>query len=813
MHWAKRASLAFTLLFVIFVSGILFSLARFIRNPSLLQDPVTSEIEEALGVQLGFQDAKFVLTPLPGLRVRKLHLQSATEGLPDFTARQAWFHFRFLPLLRGRIELAGTQIREGEGTFWGVPLEHVQFKMRKLAADGTASFEWRANFLGGKENLQGKGQIFLKNPGENFWAGLGLKVDITMSTRLPLVKGVGESFSERFLREASGELGGQVHLEKQKGTYLIGGSSKFRVKDFQWTNSTPFSVNGETDFLWNLENGSVEFQRVPIQTPFGQLDGTGLYKVETGELEEVRIIGRKVVLDELARHFPNVNKFLPLDIGFSGESEFDLTIGGTWDFLSFHANWNLNSAVLTQGQLFSKPKDFPMQINFDFVLKEAEVLSGDFSSRIQEASIKGTLVDLNLKTGAGEVGLLTNKFELKGWEMLLVPFKGYQMSGLAKILLSSKGNFGELEKAKHMLNLTLENVNLVSPSGKGIREARVLLDSGPLGVKVQDSTFKLGNSLMVVDMELYHLDGKPQGIVSVISPHFDPFEALEHLKEFAPKFIPYAQTVPWNGIQETLSRFLPPAVPLEEMGLSLKIKDNHWTVQNFEFQALNGIFHFEGALEKLAEKYDFQLDSEINRMSLARYFEQKLQAEKVLEGNLFFKGRFEASAEKLEDLPKKIGGEGTLAITNGEWHSLDFVAPLNRLEPFEKLDLPETPSLSFYDLKTGWKYEEGKFETKDFLIHAQDLWMEGEGNLSVDGTVNARINLNFSKLLTEKAFSSWGFREEPQGKQLGPIPFLLVGSLKNPQPRLDDQRVIPLLEAIHSQALHRILREPFKGSS
>lgn len=813
MRWIQRISLGVSLLCGLLGIGIFFSLFRFVANPSLLQEPLVSYIEENLGIQIGFQDAQFVFFPRPGLRVRRLHLESATEGFPDFKARQAWFHFQFLPLVRGKVYVAGIQIREGEGTFGGIPFQHILFKMKRGSSTETSFFEWRAGFFEGKENLQGRGEVFFKNQEGNFWTNLGFKVDMMVTTSLPVTRGLPKDLSKRFFREWAGQLGGQIHLEKQRGTYLIEGRAKLRAKDFQWGSSLPFSVSGETDFLWNLETGALEFQRVPLEAPFGSVEVRGLYKWETGELEEIRVIGRKMILDELARHFPNVSKVLPLEIGFSGESEFDITIGGTWDFLSLHATWNLSSALLTQGKIFSKPKNFPMQINFDFVLKEGSVLSGDFSLRIQGASIKGNLVNLDLTTGAAEFTLLTNKFELKGWEDLLVPFKGYQISGLAKILLSSKGNLADLPTAKHMLNLTLENATFVSSAGKGIREVQVMLDLAPLSLKLRDGTFRISDSLIVIDAELYNLEGRPQGVVNIVSPNFNPLEVLENLQEFLSTLIPKDQWVPWHQIKEKVHRFLPLDVPLEEVGISLKIKEDDLLLQNLEFQTLNGIFRFRGAVEKFSRKPSFWVDSDIQRLSLARYFEKKSQTEKILEGNLFFKGRFQGSGERIKDLPGQILGEGILAITNGEWHSLDFVASLNQLDPFRKLDLSESPSLSFYDLRTAWRYEGGKFETKDLFIHSQDLWVEGEGNLGMDGTVNARLNLNFSKLLTERALDLWGFRGASQGKQLGPIPFILVGSLRNPRPRIDDQRILSLLEAIQSHALHRLLREPFKGSS
>jgi len=793
----------------ILLVGVLFSLSRWAKSPESLEAPLTALIKERLGTRLSFQEAKLIFTPFPVLELHKFHLDSPQEGVSALAAEETRLRLRFLPLVFGRVLPSGLSVRGAEGTFWGVPLERMEFKIQGLHPKRPASFKWKASAAGGQEILKGKGDLRFQSLGENLWRDLGFRTEVSLNP-LSLNEGIGKDLLKDFpeLSEA-GKLTGVLYLEKLEGVSPVEGNGRFQADRLQ--TQTPL-LAGEGSFSWNLEKGTLELRQASLQAPFGELEGMGTYKLETGEIEEGRLRGRKMLLEELVRYFPAFFSTLPLGAGLAGESEFDLTLRGTWDYLSLYANWNLTPAVLTYGKIFSKPKDFPMGFNFDFLLKGGSLLSGDFSVGIEGATVKGALAALDLATGKGELTLLTNKFDLTGWPRLLTSFAHYEMSGGAKALVSLKGDLTQIRETEKMINLTLEGVTILSQEGRGIRDATVLLDASPLSLRIKEARFVMGGSPLEIKTEIYDLREHPRGTLEIASPGLDPFALIEHLKELSSSFFPSEKPFSWENMGTTMKRFLPKPILWEDFLLTLRIEGEKIFLEDLKFRILEGSLNFQGQIERPPGTPSFSLDVQLDRIALARYLEGLGETGRILEGNLFFQGKFQGEGGTREEAARSLAGQGTLLIANGEWPALDLASPLKSLEPFQKVTLGAPASTPFSDLRARWDYKEGKFETDDLLIRSEDFWIEGKGNLSKEGVLNSRLEVYLSKFLTEQAFQSWQAGDRTEGKQLGPVPFLLVGNLTRPEPRIDEEKAKPLLEAIRTRKFKRVLREPFKTS-
>ncbi|MBI4115162.1 MAG: hypothetical protein HY447_01150 [Candidatus Omnitrophica bacterium] len=787
----------------LFLVGLLlaagsFSLWRLLRDPETLKTRIVSQLENSLGARLSFKEMKVAFKPFPFVRARELRLESTDEKFPTLEAKEAQFSFRFLPLLWGQISLASIEVGEGKGIFRGVPLEHIDFHVRGMKPKRSTPFDVSIKGESEKEVIHIKGDLVFENSGDPFWLNLMLNANITAKD-FSLTEGAGKNFLKQFSKSIpSGNLNGFVKVKKEKGEEEVKGVSQFDLGNFKLGTAEPISVSGETEFVWNLKSDAIEWKRFLVKAPFFELDGKGIFNADTGEIQETRITGRKVVLEELVKRFPNLQSFLPPASGFSGEGEFDLTLQGTWDYLSIHSNCNLAPASLNYGKFFSKPKDLPLVINSDLLLKEASALSGDFSIRIQQLTVKGALSGVDLKTGEGELTLITNKFELEGWESLVPPFAEHKVSGAAKILLSFKGNLMQLDKAKRQVNLTLENVGFLSSDGQGIQKANVLLDLSPLNLRLKETSFVVNDSMIQVGMEIYDLAENPQGTIKIVSPNLDPFALWDTLKKFSPPFS--------NG---SFLRFFPKSTRFEDFSLNVKIQEKKLILDNLTFGAFEGSFNFQGEMDLLPPEENplFWVQVGTDRVSLSRYFESVSPSEKILEGNLFFKGKFQG----LQGKPDEISGQGSVSITNGEWHSLDFISPLKGLAPFRSLASSTISSTLFDDLKASWTYKGKKFDTVDFLFSSEELWVEGKGNVSLEGVLNSGLELYLSRSLTQKMFDVWEARYEPGTKRLGPIPFVLVGTLRKPDARIDEDQISRLLEAIQSQRFRKILHDPFKG--
>jgi hypothetical protein len=249
---------------------------------------------------------------------------------------------------------------------------------------------------------------------------------------------------------------------------------------------------------------------------------------------------------------------------------------------------------------------------------------------------------------------------------------------------------------------------------------------------------------------------------------------------------------------------------LEEFYLNLGIQKGKLVLEDLEFQALDGNFRFRGEMDWPSEQPHFSLEAAMSRLSLARYYRGIGQKESPLEGNLFLKGRFEGEGLKSGEVSEKLTGQGGLSITNGEWHSLNLMGALRAISEFQDLTPKGLRSTPFDDLKADWRYGKGKFDTQDLLLRTEDLWVEGKGNLTLEGTLNSRLEIYLSEFHTDEVLRSWKAPILSEGKQLGPLPFLLLGSLSEPQLKLDERLIEPFLKKVRNRKFSKILHLPFR---
>jgi hypothetical protein len=328
---------------------------------------------------------------------------------------------------------------------------------------------------------------------------------------------------------------------------------------------------------------------------------------------------------------------------------------------------------------------------------------------------------------------------------------------------------------------------------------------------VKNTSFEIDGSLVELDGEIYNYQETPQGNFRASSPRLNPFELITTLKQFNALFRAQGGRIPWRRWERTLPQFFPRTVALEQFVCSVKANQGKLTLETAAFRTLDGSAELRGEVEWPAEKPRFWITLQVDRASLAKYFEALAPGKEILEGNLFYQGRFEGEGGGREAIMKSLTGQGFVSVTNGEWHSFNLSSSVRSFEPFEAL-IPQGASdgTPFYDLKVAWSYKEGKFETGHLVLHSDDFWVEGEGNLSLDGILNTRLGVYLSKELTRKILESWGEADEAKEKQLGPIPFLLVGNLMEPRLSSDERQLEGFMEEVRSRKLRKILHEPFK---
>ena len=85
--------------------------------------------------------------------------------------------------------------------------------------------------------------------------------------------------------------------------------------------------------------------------------------------------------------------------------------------------------------------------------------------------------------------------------------------------------------------------------------------------------------------------------------------------------------------------------------------------------------------------------------------------------------------------------------------------------------------------------------------------VEANGETNLNGTVNYRLDIFLSPFFTEEYIGPMlGGVDLVQGKQFGPIPMLLAGSLNRPALQPDPERMPKLIDRLLRRKHHKVLR-------
>ena len=813
MKKSQALLLSAVLLLVFFVLGLWFQSHRLLPSAKL-HEVLIQKVQALTEGTLKYQNVRVGYFPQPQIVFERAQLTFSDHPLV-VEAEKIRFDFNILPLLFGRVEPAAFYVQSGKVEF-SLPglnfLNQVRFENFSLQVGAVRPkipipFHFTTDMAGKPNTLVMKGNVVLDSVEQWNWekASGSMVVELKGLLLDDVAKGLAPDPKRAFFFKG-GQIDTSVEIKKKAQEAFLeltaAGTGKgltYEVpQESAWVASPALDAEWNVTAAWNNDTAELKLHKGLVKLPFGEIETNGSMKFNTGEISGMHVAGSNMALEDLLKYWPGLENALPFHIGFSGPGKWVLSMEGTLDHLSLHFGWDLAQVLLSYGQYFTKPKDIPLDLNFDLLLQKGAMLGGDFAVKFKELSMKGNLKDLDLKTGAGQLNLITNKFSMTGWEQYIPALQGYKLGGDAKLMANWKGDLRKLEKAEHIFNISFDKASWTVPEGPGFRNASLSLDTGPLMLEGRQMQFEIGGSPVVADLKISGFPEKPEVIVKVSAGELKPLEVWQAVTALLQHKGEGTGTNVYDRVKEFIQTIFPKEQILKNILVDVLYEKGVWNVPALRFEGYGGKADLKGMLNFSGKKPEYSLDGEFHGVDFGLFLGRQDAAQKVFEGALDLKCSMAGKGWGPEAWSKSLAGQGEWTLMSGKFLTFDLKDALSTIEFFKGLGEIRSSLKDFDSMNFAWKISEGKVTTDNLLVKSKDYVMDGEGTLGFDGLANFRMDVFLSreigmKLLPDKVSS---FKKNPQA-YLGPIPMLFSGSLFAPEVKPDPAQAEELTKKIH----------------
>ena len=800
MKKSQALLLSAVLFLVFFVSGLWFQAHRLLPSPKL-HESLIQKVQALTEGTLKYQNVRVGYFPQP-----KIVFELPQLTFPDrplvVDAEKIQFDFNILPLLFGRVEPAAFYVQSGKAdlVFPGLSfLNPVRFENFSLQVGAVRSkipipFHFTTDMARKPNALVIKGNVVLDSVEEWNWekASGSMMVELKGLSLGDATKGLAPDPKRAFLFKG-GQIDTSVEIKKKAQDVFLeltaAGTGKGMTYEMSlesaWVTSPVLDAEWNVTAAWNNDTSELKLHKGLVKLPFGEIETNGGMKLNTGEISGLHVAGSNMAIEDLLKYWPGLEKAL-------------LSMEGTLDHLSLHFGWDLAQALLSYGQYFTKPKDIPLDLDFDLLLQKGAILGGDFAIKFKELSMKGNLKDLDLKTGGGQINLITNKFSMTGWEQYIPALQGYKLEGDAKLMANWKGDLRKPEKAEHIFNISFDKASWMIPEGPGFRNVSLSLDYSPLMLEGRKMQFEIGGSQVVADLKISGFPEKPVVVAKVSAKESKPLDVWQAIAALLQRKDKDVGTNVDARIKEFIQTIFPKEQILKNVLVDLLCEGGVWNVSSLQFEGYGGKADLKGSLNLSGKEPGYNFAGEFRGVDLGLFLSRHDAAQKVLEGTLDLKGSITGTGWGPEAWSKFLAGEGEWTLTSGKFLTFDLKDALSTIEPFKNLGEIRSSLKDFDSMNFKWKLSEGKSTTDNLLVKSKDYVLDGEGTLGFDGLANFRMDVFLSSEISVKLLpdTASAFKRDPQA-HLGPIPTLFSGSLLAPEVKPDPAQAEELTQKIY----------------
>lgn len=793
----RRFGLTAALFLSLLLAGLAFvyyGVPRFIR-PELVRTQILKPLEKLTAGSLTYSGFEFSYFPrfkvtfsdvrLKGAGKRSLEIQATrVEIEPDsFPLLIRQFRIRHLKVEGADIDISASP----EDSWRSVKLRAVTAEALPLGTLKAMRIRTEGSFADSGGSFEGDLMLNVKSFSDWHW----------MDT---VIQGIFQAESGN-LSGLYASLGMKNNVTVKKGTALAKISLK-KDKDSSWINisgdiqcaqmaysgsngnqaaeSLAMDISLGFDSTVDPEKSEWVLRRSAFQFPPGKVELSGQGNYRSGEIQDLRLSAPEIQLDQIPNYFVMAKEALPFNIGFSGPGQVELSFKGTRQKMNVYLNSDLAPAVLTYGRFLDKPKGVPFGVVLDAVIQGGRLLNGDLSVRFNEVLAKGTVKNLNLSTGEGQINLITNKHPVASWGPLVPFLRDLDLSGGMKVLANWEGDLHNLEAVKKVFNLTIEEGSVTRKTGAVIKNIRIELDyDSAMGLVIKQLDALVGHTLIQGQISIYNpsQDAAVKAILS--SPEADLPDMLVSLESFFSD-APDLQKKIMN-LNEWLAMLSPSTVRGKNFVLEAALKDGHWQVEKLGLDTGAGRLMAKGGVKIKEGQTDFDARLEMNKAGLNILF-PPVEGKELCLGELFVNGDFSGKNLTPQTVSQAVKGAGSILINKASFLTFDLFQVLGQIPDFTVLKTAASGQTLFEDIRGHFHLEEGRFVSEDLVFLSPDFSIDAKGELAHDGQLNFRLELYLSQDQARKVLGeSSGQMGLSEGEWFGPVPLIMTGTLAKPE--------------------------------
>lgn len=805
---------------VILIVVVLSALPLFIPS-HYLEGLINRSIQGRLAYTSAFDRVRISFFPMPVIHIDNVKL-TPHEGadLPLLSAERASFRPSLWSLLTGKPTLAYGSLKRSDvhytlrqnGFVKIISLKDASVTLWNLASNQPVRFKVKGKFLSETENINISGK--LKSNFEHFKVkDVSSKIQATIGPielkRLTDWWGAPLPLS---IKAGVVRLLLQVNKAEGSGHIEIKGNTDLEKFSYQIPDKPAESAPGDYQlaFFSDLDfgTGSLAVKQGSLTAPFGgPIELTGQMNLYNLFLREVVIKTKSLQLDTIPQYILSLERVMPVNLGFSGETQVDLYARGEPGLLQVNVGADLTNTNLAYSKYFSKISGVPLIFKSDMKLAAGRILRGDFTVSFEQASMKGSLVGLDLASGEGELTVLTNKFSIGGWQKHFPPLREFELSGDVKLLTNIKGNLNRPEEARIMNNFSLDSLQARAANGAEIKNLSGSLDSGPLDSEIKDLRFEIGDNSFFIDAKMFQ---KPdtKWLIGVYAPKIDVVDLTSQTRKIA-EAVPSEQTINWtsieNGVQSLFSK-----EAIEPFEVQFAFGEKRFLMPQMKMGIFGGVVTGRGAYDISKEVPTSFVELDVQRFNLARMQGGTLNP--IMYGNLFSYVQLTNEGPFDPEWLNRLTGRASVSVTNGELRTLDLLGSLGQIAQLAPLQSFRSGVTEFQDIRGDFDIQKQKIMTENTMLISEDLTVEAQGDVSFSGILNFHLSTYLSPALSQRIAPMIG-----DNKRLGPIPVLIVGPISQPQIRQDPMLITSFLQSLvqqhFSKITSRFIPSPATGSA
>lgn len=518
---------------------------------------------------------------------------------------------------------------------------------------------------------------------------------------------------------------------------------------------------------------------------------------------------------EKIRDFKPLAESIPGELSGNGPVYSRGSIKGKLDTISLRSvQFNGTDAELNYGNQFQKPRDMEFNISTDANILKESIKITDARLSVGDLILNAAGEIIPGDTSSVDIGLNTNKGDLKELSGILPSLKQYEASGKFELNTDIKGKYGKNDFPEIKGTARLENTALTLPQlEKPLSDINSVINFTGNNANIKETSATMGRSRIVLSAKVTSF--------SPLTMEYKITSPVIYLSDITPDREGELKDLSIDGTMSSgegsndiradlrsdsgkISR-----IGYSDMNGEINMKNDVINFNDIFFRLLNGSMKANGYYDMSQTTPSFIFNTSVQGLNITNLIKTLFTSESEhIEGMTNLSLNISGKGSTWEQISNSLNGLGNIELTEGRLTDFNLaeevLTGLTGIQGLSNLisseienkypEIFKNSSTVFYNMKTPLKIVNGRINFNELLLRSSDYLVKGDGWLSINKDVEASGFLtlaeNLSKDLTSR-IELVKYLNDEQGRVR--IPFRIDGSLPGIKPQPDLSSVADIL--------------------